>query len=120
MVKITRAAKKVIEDNPVALSTLTSGGKPNVIAVACVKVVSDNKVVITDNFMKRTRMDLKKNKNVCLAVWDKDWNGYKLIGTAEYHCDGIWKALVENMPENKGLPAKGAIVVTVSTLLKLS
>jgi predicted pyridoxine 5'-phosphate oxidase superfamily flavin-nucleotide-binding protein len=113
-------AKRVIENNPVAFATVDKSGKPNVIAVSCVKVVSKNQILITDNFMKQTKQNLKRNNCVCTAVWDKKWKGYKLVGRAKYFTSGKWKKFVEAMPENKGLPAKGAIVVTVSKLIKLS
>ena len=52
MVKISKDAKKIIEENPVAFATVGDVGKPNVIGVAFVKVVSKNQVLITDNYMK--------------------------------------------------------------------
>ncbi len=119
MIKIDLDAKQIIENNPVALSTIDNNNKPNVIAVAYVKVVSDNQILITDNFMKQTKENLIVNNNVCLAVWDKDWNGYKISGTAEYFINGPWKKYVEDMTENKGLSAKGAILINVSNLEKL-
>jgi len=116
---ITEEAKKIIEENPVAFATVSSDNKPNVIGVAYVKVVSENQVLITDNYMKQTEENLRHSNNVCLAVWDKNWNGYKLVGIAEYFTEGEWKEFVEKMPENKGLPAKGAILVKISKLIKL-
>ena len=109
----------IIEENAVAFATVDGKNKPNVIGVAYVKAVSENQVVITNNYMKQTIKNLEKNNNVCLAVWDKNWIGYKLVGTAEYFDQGKWKEFVEKMPENKGLPAKGAILVTISKLIKL-
>ncbi len=119
MVEITPEVEKVIEENPIAFATVNDAGKPNVIGVAYVKVVSKNQVLITDNYMKQTKENLEKNNNICLAVWDKHWNGYKFVATAEYFTKGKWKGFVEEMPENKGLPAKGAILVTVSKIIKL-
>ncbi|MCM8803600.1 MAG: pyridoxamine 5'-phosphate oxidase family protein [Candidatus Omnitrophica bacterium] len=119
MIKITPDIKKLIEGNPLAFATTDSIGKPNVIPVAYVKVVSKNQILITDNYMKQTKENLGKNNNVCLAVWDKNWKGYKLVGSAKYFTSGKWKKFVKEMPENKGLPAKGAILVTVSKLIKL-
>lgn len=119
MVEIIKEIKKLVEENPVAFATADASGKPNVIGVAYVRVVSRNQVLITDNYMKLTRENIGKNNSVCLAVWDKDWKGYKLVGKAKYFTDGKWKTFVEEMPENKGLPAKGAILVTVSELIKL-
>ena len=116
---ITKEAKNVIEKNPLAFATVDWTGKPNVIGIACVKAVSPNKILITDNFMKQTKENITKNRNVCLAVWNKKWKGYKLIGTASYYTKGKWKAFVEKMPENKGLSAKGAILVNVKKVIKL-
>jgi len=111
------AIKKTIEGNPVALATVINDNRPNVIAVSCVKVVSASELLITDNFMKQTKENLAKNKNVCLAVWDRSWKGYKLIGEARYFSFGKWKNFVEKMRENKNLPAKGAILVKISKII---
>ncbi len=109
--------KYLIENNPVALSTITENNKPNVIGVAFVKVVSDSELLITDNYMNRTKDDIVKNNNICLVVWDSDFKGYKMIGTAEYFTEGKWKKYVEEMSENEGLPAKGAILVKVEKII---
>lgn len=82
MADITAENKKLIENNPVAFAT-SDDCRPNVIGVAHVKVVSNNKVLITDNYMKQTKENLNKNNSVCLAVWNKEWNGIKLIGKAD-------------------------------------
>jgi len=103
----------------VALATVDGSHKPNVIGVAYVKVVSKNQVLITDNYMRQTKENLEKNKSVCLASWDKNWNGYKLVRKAKYCASGKWKTFVEKMPENKGLSAKGAILIAVSKIMKL-
>lgn len=119
MIAITGKAKKIIEGNYVAFATVDKDCKPNVIAVACVKVLGKNKLLITDNFMKHTGENLKGNNNVCLAVWNDKEEGYKLVGKAEYFSDGKWLKFVKQMPENKGFPAKGAIVIIVSKLIEL-
>lgn len=120
MVKITPQVKKLIEQNPLALATVDSKGKPNVIGVAYVKVVADNKILVTDNYMKQTKENILKNKNVCLAVWDKKRKGYKLVGRAKYLTTGKWRKFVEEIPENKDEPAKGAILITIFQIIPLS
>jgi len=119
MVKIDNNLKQLIENNPLAFATVNKDNTPNVIAVAFVKVVSDNQVIITDNYMSKTKGNIQDNNNVCMIVWDKDWNGYKFIGTTEYFTSGKWKTYIEQMEENKGEPAKGAILVTISEIIKL-
>ncbi|MCC7552287.1 hypothetical protein KO317_01310 [Candidatus Micrarchaeota archaeon] len=47
--------KKLIEKNPLAFATADKHGNPNVIAVAEVRVISDNELIITDNFMVQTK-----------------------------------------------------------------
>ncbi|MCX6717440.1 MAG: pyridoxamine 5'-phosphate oxidase family protein [Candidatus Taylorbacteria bacterium] len=109
--------KELIENNPVAFATVTENNKPNVIGVAFVKVVFDNEVLITDNYMNQTKMDILQNENVCLVVWNRDLKGYKIIGKAEYFTEGKWKKFVEEMKENSGLPAKGAILIKVEKII---
>lgn len=111
--------KKIIEQNPVAFGTVSDNHFPNVIPVAHVKIISRSQLIITDNYMHQTIKNLKHINNVCLAVWDKKWNGYKFIGKAEYFTTGKWKKFVEKMPENKNMPRKGAIVVTINKIIKL-
>ena len=119
MTNINTKIKKLIEENVLTFSTADKSSKPNVVAVAYAKVVSKNQIVVTDNYMVQTKNNVLENDDVCIAVQDKDWNGYKLIGNASYHTDGRWKQYVEKIPENKGLSTKGAILVTVSKIIKL-
>jgi len=114
---MNRKIKKLIESEPVAVATVMKGSQPNVIGVACVKVV-EGKVLITDNFMKQTIEDIKNNPSVALIVWNKKWEGYKLIGKAKYFNQGRWLEKVKAIPENKGQLAKGAVVVAVSKIIK--
>lgn len=119
MKRITPALKKLIETNPNALATVGTNCEPNVIAVAFVKVVSPTELLISDNFMRQTLKNLTRNKKVGIAVWDRKWKGCKIAGTARYYDSGKWAKLVKDMPENKGLPAKGAVLVKVRTISKL-
>ncbi len=109
--------KNIIENNPVSLATVMDSGRPNILGVACVKVVSDTEIVITDNYMNQTLQDILNNKNVCLLVWDEDLKGYKMIGQAEYFSTGNWVDFVKGLSDNAGLPAKGAILVKVEKII---
>lgn len=109
--------KNLIEKNPLAFATVFNN-KPNVIGVAFVKVMDKNKILITDNYMKSTIKNISENNNVALVVWDKNLNGYKLIGKAKYYTSGKYLAIVKEMKENRGLPAKGAILINISKIIK--
>lgn len=115
--KITLKIKKIIESNPLAFATIRDN-KPYVIGVACCKVLGDDKILITDNFMKSTIQNILENNNVALVVWSKRWEGYQFLGKAKYYQKGKWLDFVKKMKENKGLPAKGAIVIRVRKVIK--
>jgi predicted pyridoxine 5'-phosphate oxidase superfamily flavin-nucleotide-binding protein len=118
MAKISDEIKRIVEENPLAVATVMPDGRPNAIGVAYVKVVNENQILITDNFMNQTIKDLTQNPNVVLLSWDKNMNGYKFVGTAQYFNSGKWLTTVKQMPENNGLPAKGAVLVTVNLIIK--
>lgn len=119
-IKITKRQKEIIETEAVAFASINPDGSPNLIAVGDLRVVSPNQVVITDNFMKQTFENIKKDFRVCLATWTKNWEeGYKFIGKAEYYDDGKWVEFVKNLEANKGYPAKGAILITIDNIFKL-
>jgi predicted pyridoxine 5'-phosphate oxidase superfamily flavin-nucleotide-binding protein len=122
MIRTTKKQKNLIEKQVLALATSDVTGKPNVIAVACCKVVAKDKILITDNFMNKTKKNLLVNNRVALAVWSNDWEeGYQFRGKAQYLTSGKWKKRVdEDPPNNKGLAHKAAVLVTVDEIWDLA
>lgn len=110
----------MIEGEVVALATSDLIGKPNVIAVCCCKVVGNNQILITDNFMNKTRKNLLENKRVAVAVWSREGEeGYQFKGQAQYFTSGKWKEIVDEDPDNKRLAHKAAVLVTVEEIWDL-
>jgi predicted pyridoxine 5'-phosphate oxidase superfamily flavin-nucleotide-binding protein len=114
---ITSDIKKLIERQPIAISTVMKEGTPNVIGVAFVKV-EDNQLIVTDNYMNQTIIDVENNPRVAIVVWNKDLEGYKLLGKATYFNSGEWLDYVKNIPENKDMPAKGALVISIDKVIQ--
>ncbi|MFA5827790.1 MAG: pyridoxamine 5'-phosphate oxidase family protein [Candidatus Shapirobacteria bacterium] len=117
--------KESIESSILALATSTPDGRPNCIAVACCKVISDNQVLISDNFFNKTRQNLLINSQVSVAFWDPEDNpagnrGYQLKGVAQYLTQGKWKQIVDADPDNEGLAHKAAVLVTVTEIWDLA
>lgn len=120
MRKINKRQKELLEKEAVAVGTINKDGSPNVIAIGYARVVSPDEIVITDNFMKVTNMNIQRDPRICLAVWTKDWEeGYKFVGKAQYQTKGKWAKYVKDMKENKEYAAKGAIVVKVEGIYSL-
>lgn len=124
MVEIDKDMKKLIEENALAFATVDEEGKPHCIGVGFAKVVSDNQILITDNFLTETTKNIQKNQDVALAVWNRNWEedckGFELRGTAEYFKDGKWYEEIKKISENKNMPCKGAILVSVNKIKKLA
>ncbi len=119
-------ARKLLESNPVALATLGPRGDPHCIVVGFVKAVSKDEVLITDNYMVETKKNLLHDPRVALSVWDnKGWDtscagsGFELLGTARYFSSGEWLDRAKRIPENKGEPCKGAVLVKITAVRKL-
>jgi len=124
MFTINEEQKQLIENNAVAVATVDVACNPHCIAVAAVKVVSPNQILITNNYMNKTPKNIQLNNKLTFAVWNKDWEddctGYEFIGTAEYFSSGKWHDAIKNMKDNEGLPAKGAILVTIEKVKRLA
>ena len=117
--EISEGIKKIIEENPMALATVNSEGKPHVIAVAYVKI-KDNKIVITNNYMKETVENIKHNTDVSLAVLNDKWEGYRINGSVRYFEEGEWLDFVRSIKKNKGESCRGALVVEVNKVKRLA
>jgi len=109
--------KNKLEKATLALASVDENSKPHNIAVMYAKVY-DGKIIITNNFMKKTIENIKINNLVSLVFWEGE-EGWRIDGEAEYFDSGRWLDFVKKMKENQGLPARGAIVVNISNISKL-
>ncbi len=121
---ISEEQKELIENNALALATVDLNGNSHCIAVGYVKVIDNNKILVTNNFIVNTVKNINVNNNISLVVWNRDWEkdcvGYEFLGKAECFKDGKWYEKVRNMPENKKEPCKGAILITIKNIKKLA
>ncbi len=124
MPEIDDELKSLIENNVLTLTTVDNDKSPHSIAVAYVKVVDKDKILVSDNYMKETIENLKINSNVSLLMWNENWKkdcfSFELRGKAQYFTSGKWRETVKKIQENKGNPAKGAILVTITKIKKLA
>ena len=120
---INEGIKNMIENNALGLATIDNEGNPHNIAVAYVKVISKNQIIISDNYLKETLENIKVNNNVSLVVWAEKWKeacmGYELKGKAEYFTSGKWLEFIKKIPVNKDEPCKGAILITLNKIKPL-
>jgi predicted pyridoxine 5'-phosphate oxidase superfamily flavin-nucleotide-binding protein len=119
-VEINSAMKKIVEENALGFASVDKNGYPHNIAVAFVKLIEGNKLLISNNYLQETVDNIKNNPNVALVAWIDGWKenciGYEFMGRAEYFTSGKWLEEIKKIPENKEAPCKGAILVTVNKI----
>ncbi len=73
-----------------ALATASKDGMPNVVTVGNVKVISENEILIMNNFFGKTLKNLKDNPDkVAIAAWDWDSaQGYQFKGKVRFEESG--------------------------------
>ena len=64
MIEINWRIKKTNWRNALAFAIIDENGNPHCIAVGFVKVVSENQILITDNYMVETRRNIQQNPKV--------------------------------------------------------
>ncbi len=109
--------KNKIERATIALASVNSKGKPHNIAIMDAKVRNE-KIIISDNYMETTVENIRDNPNISLVFWEKE-RGWRIDGKAEYHNSGKWLDFVKSLKENKGFPAKGALVINTEKIENL-
>jgi len=107
----------------VAVGTVGSDGTPNVSVVFWKKIVSDDTIIMIDNFMKATKENIQKNGKICITFWDPQTEeGYKVKGIAHHHIDGPvyedGKAFIQS--KKPGRIPKGVVEVKVEEIFDIT
>lgn len=91
--KISTEIKEMIIEKARAprihFATSTKDGKPNVVPIGYVEVISDEEVLIVDTLMDKTRKNLEENPQVAIAVEVmEEFKAYQLKGKARVFTEG--------------------------------
>lgn len=112
--------KELIENNPMHIATVSSDNKPNLAVVADVRVIEENKIIISHNEMVNTPKNILTNRNVVLTSFNEKWEGLRMTGVADYYTDGKYYDFCEKTFFGNGevsafgaTKPKGAIVITI-------
>lgn len=109
--------KEKLENATIAIATVDKNNQPHNIAIMYAKVI-DDKIIITNNFMKKTIENIKNNPSISLVFWEGE-EGWRIDGKAEYFYSGKWLDFIKSLKENKDLPTRGALLVNISKINKL-
>lgn len=75
-------------EGPIVLTTVDREGNPNAIYATCVRKVSDDTLVVADNFFNKTRANILAGSKATLLFITKEGQSYQVKGPIEYHAEG--------------------------------
>lgn len=106
MVKFTEDMKRIAEKTPIfIMATASREGKPNGIPIGLAKILSDDEILIADNYMHKTRQNIEENPVVAVSFWNQeDRYGYQFKGKARVETSG--KTFDEATPWLEAVAAK--------------
>lgn len=115
--------KALIDDKPIHIATVNDKNNPNLSVASDVRVIGEDKIIISVNEMKNTQKNISYNPNVVITVFNDDWVGLRMFGKARFYetgenyeyCKKTFFANNEVTPFGATKP-KGAIVITVEKL----
>jgi predicted pyridoxine 5'-phosphate oxidase superfamily flavin-nucleotide-binding protein len=109
----------------VVLTTATSDGTPNGVPIGSKKILDDNTILFSDQFMNKTFANIKANPKVAVTFWEGT-EGYQLKGTVTIETKGDrfeeTAAWIEDLGNKIGFPlkSKGAIIMNVEKIYGVS
>ena len=109
----------------IVLATATREGIPNVVPVAMKKIIDDETILISDQYLNKTLKNIKDNPRVAITMWDKT-EGYQIKGTVYIETSGPrfeetarW---VEERSQatNRPFRSKGALILKITEIYCVS
>ena len=102
-------------EGPLILSTASEQGVPNAIYVTCVKLLDDRRIVVADNYFKKTRANVKRGGRGTILFMTKEKKSYQAKGSIEYLMEGPLYEDMRLWVEQKH-PRIAAVVLNVEEL----
>ena len=114
--------KKAIDENLVFVATANSNGTPNVVPIGFCKTISDDTLLIADNFMNKTFANLKENPQLSLIIEDVKNHPFQLKGTVKIDEEGeYFKEVTDWVAQVKDeLAPKSAIIFKVTEIYSIA
>lgn len=126
MAKMTERMQELFKKVPAAvLTTATLDGTPNAVPVGAKKIIDDETILISDQFLNKTLSNMKSNPKVAVTFWEGH-EGYQLKGSITIETSGArfdetakW---IEALGNKAGFPlkSKGAVIMKIEAIYGVS
>jgi predicted pyridoxine 5'-phosphate oxidase superfamily flavin-nucleotide-binding protein len=103
------------------VATASKDGTPNVIPLGIVKLIDDETIWITDNFMNKTISNLRTNPKIAIYIWGPEIKGcYQIKGvTAIKNSGAEYEEMKARMnKERPELPARSLVIVKITEVFE--
>jgi len=115
MAKLNQRVRNAWEKKEAKLvfATVDRSGNPNIVWVACVKIIDEERILIVNNYFKKTLENILSGSTGSLLFIAPEREAYQIKGTLSYHTnDDIYDDMKGWLdPEYAGV---GAVVLTVT------
>ena len=115
--------KELIDGKPIHIASVNEKNNPNLAVASDVKVIDNDKIIVSVNEMVNTQKNIQYNPNVVLTVFDNEYKGLRMFGTAKFYEKGEYYEICEKTFFSNGevspfgaTKPKGAIVITISSV----
>jgi predicted pyridoxine 5'-phosphate oxidase superfamily flavin-nucleotide-binding protein len=116
LVKLTEDIKESMKGiKTIFLATCSKAGVPNVVPMGAYKVLDDETMLLSDQFMQKSLSNMKENPRIAISYWGEK-GGFQIKGTVTLHTDD--QVFKDDVTWVKGMKAtlnpKTAIVVKIT------
>lgn len=126
MAKMSARMKELFEKVPaVILATAGTDGVPNAVPVGAKKILDDETILISDQFLNKTLANMKRNPKVSVTFWEGH-EGYQLKGSVTIETSGKryeeTAAWIKDLGNKAGFPlkSKGAVILKIKEIYGVS
>jgi hypothetical protein len=113
---MTKIPERVIESMENAdvcvMATSNAEATPNVVWIGYMKLLDDNRILIADNKMVKSKENILNNPKAAVTFRDEKVGSYQLKGRVEYHTNDEYHKDVKKWCR-QDLARKGAVVLYV-------
>lgn len=103
------------KEGPVVFSTVDSSGYPNSVYVMITEMSKDGKIVLADNYFKKTKLNILKGSKASVLFMTRDGKPYQVKGSVAYDESGEYYQFMKAWnPEQH--PGHAAVVISVEHL----
>jgi len=122
MAEMSERMQELLIKVPAAvLSTASLDGKPNSVPIGSKKIIDNETVLFSDQFLNKTLANMKANPQVAVTFWE-GYEGYQLKGTVTIETSGQrfeeTAAWIEDLGNQIGFPlkSKGAVILNIEEI----